>query len=1055
MKRILSLFIILVLVLGTLAACQPKEATSNEADIQQAYKQVEDMYKKYNGTAIPNGEELIAQVKIEKTVFTITWTSSNENVKVELNDGLYVVTLPKDVTEQSEYTLTATIKSEGGQEAKYEIKTVLTASYGMITNPEVGKAYKLALLHGNEGPAVVYFDGANYKSYSYYLNYTKDILSAVDVYLEAVEGVEGGLRLYFEKDGVKTYISGCPRSDKPTQGSLEFVSGQTPTSYWTYSTEYNTLVCNNLQGVEEFYMGSSGNYTSISASSTSYITGATNYPCRFYGVGGVEEVLPEQNLPELPENPTVSDILNAAEQLLVGQKLEVNFEITGVITSFKYAFDASYNNVSPIIEVNGKKITCFRIAGTGMDTIKVGDTITVFVSGVNRQSSSEISTLEGGVIRNVVPGTESGEQGGTNTAADILNTLYALADGETATGTYTLTGKITELDSYNNPTIVVEGFEDKPVYCYKLVVDKAVGDVITVTATTLKNFGGTYEFMNCTLVENGGNGQPSTPTYTAPEVNKPYYITITIPAGKYYFKGVKDSSNKYLDTTTDENAAVQVYFEETTGGYHIYFMVGDAKTYINTTNTQFDSKGNMKSYLELGTEPNCVWTYNTELGILEVSLELDGQTETFFPGTYTNTSSNTTYSTISLSSSYYKAQLSSGNQHPARIELADGTVTPPSTDDGDDNEGSGTTPPAGDEDGNEDGVMTHAEYLAVAKGGSVCIKGYVSYKSGTNTFLVDAEGNGYYLFGSAVDATVGEEIIVTGTQDIFNNLYEVKSFTYTKTGNTTTVAPVDYTETLATNGLNVTTELQNKLVTFTGTLTANKTITVGDKTVALYYKNSSSTTEPAIGTEVTVIGVLSVYNSNSQVLVWNQDGLKAAEHTCEGEYPCSSTCKICSQPVTAADHTYEDGFCVCGKPQPSAGQTTVTVSIADYAAANSWANSTKYTSITLDSNIKVTAAGGSYTGKYYTNGENWRIYKSETGTVNVTATSGTIVSVKITYESYQGGYLTLSGEKVESGQIITVNDSSITFGVDGSIVDNKGETKQGQARITSIEVIYQ
>lgn len=648
MKRILSLFIILVLVLGTLAACQPKEATSNEADIQQAYKQVEDMYKKYNGTAIPNGEELIAQVKIEKTVFTITWTSSNENVKVELNDGLYVVTLPKDITEQSEYTLTATIKSEGGQEAKYEIKTVLTASYGMITNPEAGKAYKLALLHGNEGPGVVYFDGDIYKpAQPFYLHYSKDASAAVDVYLEAVEGVEGGFRLYFEKDGVKTYISGCPRSDKPTQGSLELIT-TTPTSYWKYSTEHNTLICDSVEGVTtEFYMGSSGTYTSISASSISYITNPTSYPCRLYGVGGVEEKLPEQNLPELPENPTVSDILNAAEQLLVGQKLEVNFEITGVITSFKYAFDASYNNVSPIIEVNGKKITCFRISGTGMDTIKVGDTITVFVTGVNRQSKTEISTLEGGLIKSVVPGT--GEQpGGTTTPttpAEILNALYGLADGETLTGSYTLTGKITELDSYNNPTIVVEGFEDKPVYCYKLVVDKAVGDVITVTATTLKNFGGTYELMNCTLVENGDNQGGNTTeskvpvVVDAPVVGTAYKFALVhggLNNAIHYITGAMDGY--YFGSTTDVNSAADVYLETADGGYYIYIKTGDSNSYLSIEY----ALGTDNAYhynVKFTDAPLNVYTYDATLKTFVTTVE--GKVYAL------GTASNKTYKTIS------------------------------------------------------------------------------------------------------------------------------------------------------------------------------------------------------------------------------------------------------------------------------------------------------------------------------------------------------------------------------------------------------------------------
>ena len=88
-----------------------------------------------------------------------------------------------------------------------------------------------------------------------------------------------------------------------------------------------------------------------------------------------------------------------------------------------------------------------------------------------------------------------------------------MSDGKTIEGSFTLTGKITALDSYNNPTIEVSGFENKPVYCYKLVLENAkVGDIITVTATTLKNHQGTYEFMNCTLISSesgGGSGGSS------------------------------------------------------------------------------------------------------------------------------------------------------------------------------------------------------------------------------------------------------------------------------------------------------------------------------------------------------------------------------------------------------------------------------------------------------------------------------------------------------------------------------------------------------------------
>lgn len=126
---------------------------------------------------------------------------------------------------------------------------------------------------------------------------------------------------------------------------------------------------------------------------------------------------------------------------------------------------------------------------------------------------------------------------------EILLTLYGLADGESVTGEFTLTGKIIALDSHNNPTIEVAGFEDMPVYCYKLQLpDASVGDVITVTASTMKNYMGTYEFMNCTLVVNQGGGN-----------------------GGNEDVGGDDSGNTnhtYTGFTTDEKAMFESYFGE-------------------------------------------------------------------------------------------------------------------------------------------------------------------------------------------------------------------------------------------------------------------------------------------------------------------------------------------------------------------------------------------------------------------------------------------------------------------------------------------------------------
>ncbi|MBQ4272865.1 MAG: hypothetical protein IJB95_04365, partial [Clostridia bacterium] len=172
----------------------------------------------------------------------------------------------------------------------------------------------------------------------------------------------------------------------------------------------------------------------------------------------------------------------------------------------------------------------------------------------------------------------------------------------------------------------------------------------------------------------------------------------------------------------------------------------------------------------------------------------------------------------------------------------------------------------------------------------------------------------------------------------------------------------------------------------------------------------------------------------------------------------TAECTRCDAEITKDDeeskHVYdkEDNTkCACGKEKPtSTKENTETISIANYADSNNWQDATKYTTINIGSNITVTATGGGNTGKYYINGENWRLYQGENATVKITASNGaTIVSVKITYSSSNSGTLKHNGAKVTSGSTVTVNAESITFAV-----GNTGSATNGQARITAIEVIY-
>ena len=129
-------------------------------------------------------------------------------------------------------------------------------------------------------------------------------------------------------------------------------------------------------------------------------------------------------------------------------------------------------------------------------------------------------------------------------------------------------------------------------------------------------------------------------------------------------------------------------------------------------------------------------------------------------------------------------------------------------------------------------------------------------------------------------------------------------------------------------------------------------------------------------------------------------------------------------------------------------QTTASVSIVDYATANEWKDSYKYSSVNFGNDVTATVNGGRNTGKYYTNGNNWRLYQSESATITISVPSEiSEFSVKITYTPENNGYLLNDSTNISSGTIVTVNASSITLAVGSS-------GTSGQVRITSMEVVY-
>lgn len=155
-----------------------------------------------------------------------------------------------------------------------------------------------------------------------------------------------------------------------------------------------------------------------------------------------------------------------------------------------------------------------------------------------------------------------------------------------------------------------------------------------------------------------------------------------------------------------------------------------------------------------------------------------------------------------------------------------------------------------------------------------------------------------------------------------------------------------------------------------------------------------------------------------------------------------------SEPKTQTGTTKEEQQ--SGGGDDSAEPVTISKTIANIAQANSWQDATKYTTINLDAIITANVSGGANTGKYYVNGNNWRIYQNETPSLKISAVSGyTIKTVKITYSVKNSGTLTLNSSNITSGTEVVVDADTINFGV-----GNTGSATNGQVQVTEINVVY-
>lgn len=364
---------------------------------------------------------------------------------------------------------------------------------------------------------------------------------------------------------------------------------------------------------------------------------------------------------------------------------------------------------------------------------------------------------------------------GLHTPEAIINAAYALAQDKSLPGTHTLTGTIKSIDDayssqYKNitVTIVVEGFESKPIKCYRMKGTNAdqlgVGDEITVTGI-IKNYGGTIEFdAGCTFtnwVDNeepsGGEGSnPSAATPVDPVVGTAYNFGMVqekvSTSDVYYLIG--GMSGYYMATGTDVSAAINVYLEETEGGYYLYTLDGESKLYINMVVSGTHVNGAYEA------TASTVYTYDTTYKTLIASVTPEGGEAADY---WFGTRSDNTYTTVGPC-----AVANAGFYCQFYGAVEDGEDVGGGEGDGD----SGTTTPTT--------VTTIPDALAAADGTKVNLTGTVhsfyedwSSYGNCSPYIVDEAGNKILVFRTTTHVYVGDVVTVEGTITIYNTVAQV------------------------------------------------------------------------------------------------------------------------------------------------------------------------------------------------------------------------------------------------------------------------------------------
>ena len=169
-----------------------------------------------------------------------------------------------------------------------------------------------------------------------------------------------------------------------------------------YSAQYgNITVTIAIEGIEDkpiqCYRLAGEGADKLAVGDTITVTGTiTNYNGKIQFAQGCtldKVVSGGGTVPVAPTDP--KEIVDALYALKSGESLPYSAVLTGKITQIDTAYSPDYKNITVTITVEGredKPVLCYRLKGTGAETLKVGDVITVTGTLTNYNGTFEYTS---------------------------------------------------------------------------------------------------------------------------------------------------------------------------------------------------------------------------------------------------------------------------------------------------------------------------------------------------------------------------------------------------------------------------------------------------------------------------------------------------------------------------------------------------------------------------------------------------------------------------------------------------------------------------------------